>query len=352
MSASISTARWSPEAARSWADKRGWLVGANFAPSSAVNQLEMWQPETFDRATIDRELGWAAELGMNSMRVFTHHLLWQDDPSGLLARMDQVLQIAASHGIGMLFVLFDSVWNPVCESGRQPEPRPGVHNSQWVQSPGVELLRDPSRWAILREYVSGVVGRFANDPRVDGWDLVNEPDNPNPAYRKTEAPHKAELALRLVSEAFSCAWDVRPSQPLTVGIWTGDWTDEGLSPIARLGLESSDVISFHHYGPLAVVEQHVVSLRRFNRPMLCTEYMARPLGSRFDPVLGFFRDAGVGAYNWGLVAGRSQTQYPWDSWVKPYAHEPEPWFHDIFRPDGRLYDPGEGRYIRSLTGRT
>lgn len=342
---------WDPERARRWQSERGWRVGCNFAPSSASNPLEMWQEATFDLPTLERELGWAADLGFTSLRVFLHDLAWQQDPAGFESRMDTFLTAADHRGIGILPVLFDGVWNPLPAAGPQPEPRPRVHNSGWVQSPGVRVLSDPARQDALAPYVQGVIERFRADPRIDGWDLFNEPDNPNPAYRKQEIPDKAARSLELVRKTFGWARGVDPSQPLTVGVWQGDWADsDGLSEMSRTSLESSDVISFHCYGALAEMQQRVATLRRFERPLLCTEFMARSAGSTFDPHLGWMKDAGVGAYCWGFVAGRSQTRYPWDSWAKAYDAEPEPWFHDILRPDGTPWDPAEATYIRACTG--
>jgi hypothetical protein len=347
-------AQWTVEDAAAWAERTGWLVGANFVPSTAVNQLEMWQPETFDPETIDRELGWAAAIGMNSMRVFLHDLLWRDDAPGLLGRMEEYLAIAAGHGIGTLFVLFDSVWNPEPASGPQPEPRPRTHNSGWVQGPGAKLLAEgPAAWGRLEDYVAGVIGHFRDDPRVHGWDLINEPDNPNrPLFEDREVPRKWERAHELLEMAFTQGRQIRPSQPLTTGVWTGgDWSDEAaLRPLWRYSLEASDVISFHDYSPLPQLRARADSLRRYGRPILCTEYMARGRGSTFDPNLGYLREQGIGAYNWGLVDGRSQTKFHWASWAKEFPEEPDPWFHDIFRRDGTPYDPGEVAYIRRMTG--
>src|SRR4051812_18999791 len=104
--AALADGQWSAEKANEWYTEKGWLLGCNYAPSSAVNQLEMWEAETFDPITIDRELGWAANLGFNSIRVFLHDLLWKHDSKGLLQRMDTFLNIAESHGIGVMFVLF------------------------------------------------------------------------------------------------------------------------------------------------------------------------------------------------------------------------------------------------------
>src|SRR5690242_9717501 len=89
--------RWSEPKAAHWYSSQPWLVGSNFVPSTAINELEMWQSDTFDATTIDRELGWAESIGMNTMRVFLHNLLWQSDSKGFLDRMEKFLQIADKH---------------------------------------------------------------------------------------------------------------------------------------------------------------------------------------------------------------------------------------------------------------
>jgi hypothetical protein len=341
---------WSVQRAEAWQKSQPWLVGCNFIPSTAVNQLEMWQADTWDPATIDRELGRAESLGFTSVRVFLHDLAWQQDPRGFLKRMDQFLDLAAKHRIGVMFVLFDAVWDPYPQAGKQRVPRPHIHNSGWVQSPGAEILRDPARQDALKAYVQGVVGHFRRDRRVQVWDVFNEPDNPVPQYRDVELKNKAEVALQLLKKTFAWAREVHPLQPLTSGVWIGNWADPArLTPTERCQLENSDVISFHCYGKLDQATQCVENLRRYQRPILCTEYMARPQGSRFDPILGYFRQANVAAYNWGFVNGKSQTIFPWDSWTKDYGAEPPVWFHDIFRTDGTPYDAREVDYIRSVT---
>ncbi len=168
-------------------------MGANYIPRDAINELEMWQAATFDPREIDLELGWAQAIGMNTMRVFLHDLLWQQDAKGFQQRIDTFLSIAARHHIRPVFVLFDSCWDPDPKLGPQRPPIPGVHNSGWVQSPGMAALSDPSQYPRLEAYVKGVIGAFANDPRILAWDLWNEPDNGDgdyqtPAKRKDEAP--------------------------------------------------------------------------------------------------------------------------------------------------------------------
>jgi len=350
--ASAQNGPWAADKANQWYAQQAWMVGSNYITSSAINELEMWQADTFDLPTIDRELGWAQSLGMNTMRVFLHNLLWQQDAQGFLHRMDQFVEVADKHHIRVTFVLLDSVWDPRPHLGKQPAPKPHVHNSGWVQAPGADLLKDESRWnSELKPYVVGVLTHFRDDRRVLMWDLMNEPDNENPAYKSTELADKPVRALKLLKEEWRWAREVNPSQPLSSGVWKGDWAnDAALSAMSQFQLQNSDVITFHSYDMPEVTRRRLDSLRRFGRPVICTEYMARPLGSTFAAILPLLKKEHVGAYNWGFVNGKSQTIYPWDSWEKTYTGEPAVWFHDIFRQDGAPYDAKEVELIRQLTG--
>ena len=345
--------QWTAAKANQWYASQPWLVGSNFIPSTAINELEMWQADTFDPATIDRELGWAESIGMNTMRVFLHNLPWTEDSRGFSDRIKKFLEIADKHHIRITLVLFDSVWDPYPKAGKQRAPKPHVHNSGWVQAPGAELLQNSSRWdKELKPYIVGILTRFRDDKRVEMWDLMNEPENDNQPYREKEIPNKASLATELLKQEWKWAREVNPSQPLTSGVWNGDWaTDAQLSATSRLQLENSDVITFHSYDKPAVTKAKIDALRRFGRPIICTEYMARPLGSTFQAILPVLKAEHVGAYNWGFVSGKSQTIYPWDSWDKRYTGPPPVWFHDIFHPDGRPYRQAEVHLIKTLTGK-
>ncbi|PVD49875.1 1,4-beta-xylanase [Terrimonas sp.] len=344
---------WTKEEANAWYAKQGWLVGCDFLPSTAINQLEMWQAETFDTTTINRELGWAAAIGMNTVRVYLHDLLYQQDAAGFLQRMDIFLQIASRHGIKPLFVLFDSVWDPYPKLGKQRDPKPGVHNSGWVQNPGKDALLDSTQYPRLEQYAKGVVAKFAKDDRVLGWDVWNEPENMNNEYyRKMEPANKPQIVEMLLKKVYEWARSVNPRQPLTAGLWSGDWSaPEKLKTIETLMVEESDVISFHNYDDSASFEKNIKELQRYGRPLLCTEYMARGNKSTFRGSLPVAKKYNVAAYNWGLVDGKSQTKYAWDSWKKAYTGEPPIWFHDIFHKDGKPYKQEEVDLIKQLTGR-
>jgi len=344
--------RWTEDKAAAWFAAQPWPVGSNFLPSNAINELEMWQADTFDPTTINRELGWAEGIGMNTMRVFLHNLPWEQDPKGFQQRIDAFLVIASRHHVKPVFVLFDSCWDPFPKLGPQHPPIPGVHNSGWVQAPGASVLSEPAQYPRLESYVKGVVGAFANDQRILAWDVWNEPDNTNDnSYGKSEPKNKSEIVLELLPQVFAWARSVHPVQPLTSGVWHGNWSSlDKMSPMARVQIEQSDVISFHNYGWPEEFEKRIQELQQYHRPLICTEYMARGAGSLFDTVLPVAKKYRVGAINWGLVAGKSQTYLPWDSWQRPYVERPPTiWFHDVFYADGKPYREHEVEIIRSLT---
>lgn len=346
--------RWTPAAADSWYERQPWLVGCNFLPSNAANQLEMWQQATFDAQTIERELGWAAALGFNSVRVFLHDLLWDAEPETFAKRVDAFLAIARKHGISVVLVLFDDCWHDGAKLGTQLEPIPGRHNSRWLQSPGHSVVADPSALPRLESYVRGVVARFGSDDRVLMWDLYNEVTNgflPGQALdEKDRAAAAADAAkrrittmshhLRLLDLSFDWARSVSPQQPLTAGLFMAD------RELNQRLISQSDVITFHNYENEERLAVLIGRLRKHERPLICTEYMARTRGCDFASQLPVFKAEHVGCYNWGLVNGKSQTHIAWTG-------ESDRWFHDILHGDGTPYDEDEAAFIRGLlTGAT
>lgn len=347
-----SNVRWSESKAQTWYQTQPWLVGSNFIPSDAINELEMFQAATFNPALIDKELGMGEAIGMNTMRVFLQDQLWLSDPKGFQQHLNVFLGIAAKHHIKPLLVLFDSCWETDPHLGPQHPPIPGIHNSGWVQSPGKERLLDRSVEPQLKAYVQGVVGAFANDDRILGWDIWNEPDNKGGDLETDEAG-KVKRVDELLPQAFAWARAMHPTQPLTSGVWSGDWSHpDRESATTKIQLAESDIISFHNYDWPEVFEARIQELLPLHRPLICTEYMARGNGSTFDTILPIMKKYHVAAINWGLVAGKTQTYLPWDSWQRPYVMlQPTVWFHEVFRQDDTPYRQREVDLIRVLTGR-
>jgi hypothetical protein len=325
--------KWSVKKAQEWYSKQPWLVGCNFAPSTAINQLEMWQEETFDLPTIREELQLARSLGFNVVRVYLHNLLWETDAQGFKKRINIFLDTLKEYDMRALIVLFDDCWNHEACTGAQPSPKPGVHNSGWVASPGRQRILNKIGWDHLEAYTKDILTAFSNDERIIMWDLYNEPGNEG----------MGENSLELLQHVFQWAWAVRPSQPLTAASWNGD-----LKVLNEFKRAHSDVITFHNYKDAKNLEEEIVYLKQFGRPVICTEYMARTSESFFETHLPIFKKYNVGAINWGLVAGKTNTIFPWGS--PEGTPEPEVWFHDIFRKDGTPYDFKEIEVIRSITG--
>lgn len=324
--------RWSMEKAHAWYAEHKWMTGANFLPSTAINQLEMWQAESFDAPTIDRELGWAAKIGFNTMRVYLHSLAYKADPEGFKSRIDKYLGIADKHGIKTIFVFFDDCWNKQGFVGKQPAPKPGIHNSGWVQDPGDPDSSDPSKFPALEVYVKDVLKRFGQDKRILMWDLYNEPGNSG----------KLEKSIPLLKAVFSWAKTADPAQPISVGIWR--WDFEALNEIQIL---NSDIITYHNYEEPKLHLRVIEMLKTHNRPLICTEYMARTRDSRFSTILPMLKQHNVGAINWGLVDGKSNTIYAWDTPL-PDGAQPIEWFHDVFKKDGTPYRQDEVDLIKKL----
>lgn len=350
-------ARWTEEKANAWYAQLPWLVGANFVPSNAINQIEMWQAETFDPVLIDKELGYAESIGMNCMRVFLHDLLYQQDAKAYLKRIDQFLQIADKHHIKIMLVFFDSVWDPYPYLGKQRDPRPGVHNSGWVQGPGVHALRDSSNDVRLEKYVKGVTKRFANDKRVFCWDIWNEPDNMNGViYNDYEPKDKVDLVLRLLKKSFQWVRSQNPSQPITTYICGMGWADVEIAPIpnvaemAKFVLANQDICSFHNYSDTNGWETVAKRFEKYNRPILCTEFLARN-GCTFQSTLPIAKEKKIGVMCWGLVAGKSNTIHGWHTWQTPDKEEPKVWHHDVFRKNGEPFSAEEAVLIKSMTGK-
>ncbi|MBN2348631.1 MAG: cellulase family glycosylhydrolase [Bacteroidales bacterium] len=323
---------WSYEKAQEWQSKTGWMCGANFIPSSAINQLEMWQSETFDTATINRELGWAENMGMNVMRVYLHHLAWEQDQKGFKQRMNKFLEIASNHNIQIMFVFFDDCWNPTAQPGKQPDPVPGKHNSGWLQDPGKPANTDTSLFPKLENYVKDIMNSFATDNRIVIWDVYNEPNG------------SENSSLKLLQKVFQWARESKAEQPVTSAIW--DWN---LKDYNHFQLHNSDIISYHNYGDSTSQKIQIDSLKKYNRPLICSEYMARRNNSTFQTILPILRRENVSAINWGLVSGKTNTIYAWDDTTHNNGSEPELWFHDILRKDGSAYSQEEVFLISKLT---
>lgn len=331
--------RWSEERANAWYAAHEWPVGFNYVVSTAINQFEMWQQETFDPQTMEREMALAQGLGFNTVRIFLHDMVWEADPEGFKQRIDRFLGICDSHGLKAIVTFFTNggrFENP--KLGKQPDSIPGVHNSQWIQSPGAPSVNDPASWPRLERYVTDIMTAFRDDDRILFWCLYNEPENFRQGAR----------SLPLLREVFRWGRAVNPSQPLSAPIWIcpGLHGDRSNFPIISFLGENCDIMTFHCYYGAEEMETFITFMKQFGRPIVCQEYMGRPR-STFEEILPILKREHVGAISWGLTAGKCNFHLQWSS--KAGDPEPEIWFHDIYRADGTPYDQHEVDFIRSMT---
>ena len=336
--------RWSEEKANAWYAEQEWPVGCVFMPSYAGTPVEMWGAEFFDEAVIDRELGLAESLGFNVIRLFMCDLVWQNDRDGYMDRLEKYISLADKHGLRLLITFFTNggtIKNPYL--GAQPQPAPGIHNSVWMSSPGRDVVNNPEKWPIIEEYLKCVIGKYKDDPRILAWCLYNEPENT-----------KTFNTLPFIEAVYRWAREVNPSQPLTSPIWAYPGASNSNMPIQAFVLANSDVISFHCYNNYEACSKFIPILKQFNRPILCSEWMARTKGSDFYTILPLFKKHKIGCFSYGLVNGKQQCHYPWNPRDKegkqiPFTEEPPVWFHDIFYPDGTPWNADEVLFIKSQT---
>jgi len=333
--------RWTAERANAWYEQQPWMAGANYVPSDAVNNVEMWRKETFNPGLIRKELTWAAQAGINSLRVFLSYHVWKHEGDAFLDTFEAFLRIADECGHTVMPILFDDCAfdggaDPVY--GPQPEPIPNIHNSRWVPSPGQSVQDDPAQLASCKAYLDAVIGAYRDDRRIILWDLYNEPGNTDRVLQ----------CLPLLVSAFRWARAHAPVQPLCASIY--NYSDSFLPINLTIG-ELSDIINLHTYMPPSQSRLLIEEARaRGGRPVIVTEWLHRPNGDTLSEQLPYYHANRISAWQWGLVNGRTQTHLDW----RPERNAngtSDPWQHDLFRSDGTPYDPEEVALLRRLTGR-
>jgi hypothetical protein len=352
--------QWSKTQAWQWYDALPWLCGFNYLPRTAVNWIEMWQKETFDLPTIEQGLGWAGEIGFNTLRIVLPFIVWQDERDGLWRRLDSFLDVAQKNGLSAMICPLDD-----CEFsgihpylGPQNSPTPGVHNSQAGGSPGRNVVMDKSKWPEVEDYVRDIVSTYRADSRIVVWDVYNEPGSSVIFKADGEYAFTTEIeqySHELMLNVLELARAIDPVQPLTIGGWRISWGDEDGELqdhfIDTKAFEVSDIITFHAYCSLKRMKQVIQQLETYERPILCTEWMGRLANSRIQNQLPLFHKEKIGCYQWGLVKGKTQTHLPWPgilAGLPDYSADTDEWFHDLLHPDGEPYLKEEIDLISTL----
>lgn len=328
--------RWSEKQIRDWYNQNDWFCGVNYIPSNAINYTAMWDKTSFSPDLIDKEMKLAAGIGINCARVVLQYAVYADSPKYFLKTLDQFLAICSKYGIKVMPCFFDDCsfgvnGDPVI--GKQVEPLIGWYAWGWSPSPGHSMVIDHSTHPKLEKYVKEVMTKFKNDQRIFIWDLYNEPTNDRDLGFRS---------LPLVGKVFKWAREINPSQPLTIAVWN-DYKE-----LNDIIFNNSDIITFHCYSTREKTQDLIDRLKTHERPIICSEWMNRPMKSTIAEILPLLKKNNVGSLLWGLVNGKTQTQLPWGFKPEnlPYTG---PWQHDLYTIDLKPYDESEIKTIKELT---
>ena len=343
---------WTAEEANAWFDKQPYRAGVNYIPAYAINSIEIWQKETFNIEVIEKEFALLQKTGFNAIRVFVNDLVVHDDPKGFLERFELFLQKADKYNIGVMVVFFTNGGKDDGKLGKQPEPD-GTHNSGWKKQPSYSILGDKSKWGYLEFYVKTVIKAHAKDPRIICWDIFNEPGNITSVHIagaekgliQKRIEYLEDCCYDLIKESAKWARSLDPIQPITFGVHRYDDNSLG-KKLNDLQYAESDIISYHSYTNLLIQANFVKKLKRFNKPLMCKEWMGRNRGSTINPILGFHKKNRIWSFMFGFVAGKIETWRPWKFDENPLSSDV--WFHDLYHADHTPYCPEEIAYIKRI----
>ncbi len=353
--------KWSKEKAWEWYSKLPWLRGCNFIGSDCANRRDMWQSYQSEEhlATADWELALAKETGFNTVRVIVDFDVWYQEPDSFMEIFERYMQLFHKHGQYVMVCLTAEAEMPNGEyEDFQPKPLGeqeyalGYHQGR---SPEVleRNLHHPKRYhplesPVLRDkflqMVRSIVGKYREDERIVCWNLYNEP-----------GITLGDRAMPLLKTMFEEARALGPVQPLTVELWTGyNKKGEIGTEVQKYALEQSDVISFHCYLPLPEMCRQIAYLKRYERPILCTEWLNRIQNSPVEDIFPLFQLERIGCWCWGFVVGKTQTNEPWYGMFAPYLRGEDSdidltrWMHDLYCPSLLPYDPREIKLIKEV----
>ena len=346
--------RWSCERAWAWYNARPWLRGCNYMSADCANRIDQWQSHGWEERfrTTEEELKLMQQTGFNTVRLIVEYAVWKEEHDFFLAHFDRYLDLCAKYGISCMITLANDCMPPKGEGWCMPYlgeqkydwgyhgGRKRSQHSLLHTGPAPHYYLDDAEsredyFAMVRELVT----LHKNDERICIWDVYNEPGH----------SRRAGLALPLLKRMFEEVRACDPSQPLTAGVWHFEFTDDAIlvNDVERYALENSDLISYHFYRDYERHVRLIKWLKEQGRPILNTEWLGRCLHNDIFSLIPLFYLEKIGCYNWGFVAGKYQTYEPWEGTWQRYANGTETdvdftkWFHDLYRPNLRPYDPKE-----------
>lgn len=349
--------KWSKEKAWEWYDSLPWLRGCNYMSADCANRIDQWQEDGFEERlqTTEEEFRLMQDLGYNTIRIILEFIVWKKEHDGFMERFDRYLSLAASYGISCM-VVFGNDCMPLKEETLR-RTRLGKQTVDWgyhggrkasqhgiLPEPGYHLMDDPTLEAEHYEWLREIVTKYKDDKRIIMWDVFNEVGGSN----------RGNLSLSYLKNFVNIIREINPVQPITACIWSNPKAPESLPEIEKFALENSDIISYHSYASYQENVEIIRKLKKFGRPIINTEWLARCLDNNVEELFPLFYLEKIGCYNWGFVAGKYQTYEPWNSIWEQYEKNPAinwdftKWFHDLYRPNLRPYNPKEIEIIKKF----
>jgi hypothetical protein len=315
------------------------IVGAVYNPHSADNAIDFWN--NYDPVEVDQELQYAEVYGMNTITVYLHYFSWLTDRIGLLSKFENLLEIANNHGLKVAPIFYDDCWNYDPAPGPQPSPIWGVHNSQWVESPGhpveenyfnpMSSSDNTTYKTSLQNYITDFASVYRNDPRILYWEIMNEPGCSGDGSMQ-------ERRAQLMNDGRMAILAAGATQPIS-------------SPQVQEdeGTYFSDFYAFHPYGgyagPINGSDVNALNSETLERGFNDAWGYAFPM-----TMAGVVSNYGgkTGFLVWELMIGDTNTRFHWGQVPSnPATVEPATPFQGTIYPDGHPWQTSE---IQALTG--
>lgn len=347
--------QWSKEKAWEWYNKQPWIRGFNGYPSNCVNRVAMWQEwghkEVIEQ--VEREFALARQTGFNAVRAIIQFEVWCFEHDSFMNNLEEYIALADKYGIKVMLTLGNDCTVP------KEKFKPVVFGEQkvdWGYHSGIEegphsaglagagycLLDEPEYEKKYYEMVRELAKKYCKDPRLQIWDVWNEPGN----------GRRDGMSLKAMEKFFEIIRSYDPIQPLTADVWSYTEDFNPKRDIEKRALELSDVITFHYYGSYANMVAIIEKLKNdYGRPLINNEWLNRIADNNVKEIFPLFYLERIGSYHWGLIAGYSQTYEPWGHYFVDYLKEGSTldltkWQHDLYRFNGLPYDVNEIKTIR------
>ena len=250
---------------------------------------------TADPAILERDLGFAKRINLNSTRIWLNYQAYEREPQVYLDRLRNFIR--TSHRLG--FSTMPILWN-----GNSLNP---------------DILK-PEFHPRGDAYVKAIVEAVKDEPGLLMWDIMNEPFT-NDYYDRAPAEVKNKREGEITAFVRYYLTNVQKVDPVNATT-VGYTFSRQLEPTADL----VDVLTFHDYTNTRASVEDVYRIaeevsRKFGKPMMNSETGCIARGNPYDMVLQIAEEHHTGWYLFNLI-------------IQGYWGE----IHGLFYPDGTVRD--------------